>query len=697
MSNNVFIDKYRNIGIMAHIDAGKTTFTERVLYFTGKSHKIGEVHDGKATMDWMIQEQERGITITSAATTCFWSLNDVKHRINIIDTPGHVDFTIEVERSLRVLDGAVTVFDGVAGVEPQSETVWRQANKYRVPRICFVNKLDRQGANFDRCVNMIRDRLRMTPVPLQMPVGSESDFVGMIDLIAMKFYKWGGLDAKGEMFEILDIPSDMLNEAKKKRHEMVDAIAEYDDECMDKYFADGDLSNDDIVKCIRIGTLKMAISPVLCGSALKNKGVQQVLDAVVMYLPSPVDVPRDKIFPNDAEKYLSSDRDNLCDLPFCGLVFKVTNDQFGVLTYIRIYSGKISSGMKVLNSSTGDEERIGRLVLLHANSREDVNSASAGDIVAAIGLRKSSTGHTLCDISNPLLLESIEKMQGVIEQKITPMSDADQTKMSDGLSKLLAEDPSLSVKSDGSGTVIVGMGELHLDIIVDRLKREFGCEVKISSPKVSYKETIVNSVTKEYLHKKQTGGAGQYAKLTIVVSPTSDDEFVFVDKIVGGVIPKEYIASVEKGIVEAMENGRLLGYPVVNIKVELIDGDTHSVDSSANAFQIAARYAFKEAMEESGMILLEPIMNVEVTTPDEFVGSVMGDLSSRRGIISSNSSPYAGVSVVFARVPLSEMFGYITQLRGMTQGRASYSMTFADYSKTPEGVLVKLREAVDTK
>jgi elongation factor G len=686
------MSRYRNIGIMAHIDAGKTTFTERVLFYTGKSHKIGEVHDGAATMDWMEQEQERGITITSAATTCFWAMHDILHRINIIDTPGHVDFTIEVERSLRVLDGAVTVFDGVAGVESQTETVWRQADKYGVPRICFVNKLDRQGANFDRCVGMIKTRLGATPVPVQMPIGAESDFSGIIDLVSMKCVSWSGKN-NNESFTLGDIPSDELRqEAEAKRAEMLELIVEYDEDCMNKYLDGQSLTEEEIKKCLRAGTLDMKIYPIFCGSALKNKGVQQVLDGVVNYLPSPQDVVDSKNFNEEA---LAVGYKADANSPFSGLAFKIMTDQFGTLVYTRIYSGVLKSGTQIYNSSTDKTERVGRILLVHANSREDVSEACAGDIVALAGLKNTSTGHTLCDSSKPILLETIEKMQGVIEQCIIPKTDKDQTRLSDGLSKLLSEDPSLSTKQDDNGrTVIVGMGELHLEIIVDRLKREFNCEVQVCAPQVAYKETVSQEIRVDHVHKKQTGGAGQFAKLSIIMSPIGEnDPFEFVNEITGGAISSDYIEAVRKGLLEALKSGPLLHSEVVGVKIRLVDGAMHSVDSSAHAFMLAAKDACKEALSKAAPVLLEPMMEVDVNVPDEFLGSVIGDLSSRRGIVKSNQAAHGGVgaAIVNSDVPLSEMFGYITRLRGMTQGRAAYSMQFSHYGKVPLSIVEKLK------
>lgn len=692
MSTNVPMSRYRNIGIMAHIDAGKTTFTERVLFYTGKSHKIGEVHDGEATMDWMVQEQERGITITSAATTCFWAMNNILHRINIIDTPGHVDFTIEVERSLRVLDGAVTVFDGVAGVESQTETVWRQADKYRVPRVCFVNKLDRQGANFNRCIDMIKSRLGAVPVPVQMPIGSEADFVGIVDLVSMKCISWSGKD-NNESFTLGEIPSDDIRaEAETKRAQMIELVVEYDEECMNKYLEGESLTEEEIKKCIRMGTLDMKIYPVFCGSALKNKGVQQVLDGVINYLPSPTDVLDTKNFSQDA---LDIGYKADANAPFSGLAFKIMTDQFGTLVYVRIYSGVLKSGTQIYNASNDKTERVGRILLVHANSREDISEASAGDIVALAGLKNTSTGHTLCDPSKVILLETIEKMQGVIEQCIIPKTDKDQTRLSDGLSKLLSEDPSLSTKQDDSGrTVIVGMGELHLEIIVDRLKREFNCEVQVCAPQVAYKETISKEVRVDHTHKKQTGGAGQFAKLSIIMSPIGEnDPFEFVNEITGGAISAEFIESVRKGLIEALKSGPLLNSEVVGIKIRLVDGAMHSVDSSGHAFMIAAKDACKEALSKADPVLLEPVMDVDVNVPDDFLGSVIGDLSGRRGIIKSNQSAPggSGAAIVTSDVPLSEMFGYITRLRGMTQGRAAYSMKFAHYGKVPLSIVEKLK------
>ncbi|BDB96173.1 elongation factor G [Candidatus Hydrogenosomobacter endosymbioticus] len=687
MSQEVPLNRYRNIGIMAHIDAGKTTTTERVLYYTGRTHKIGEVHEGTAIMDWMVQEQERGITITSAATTCFWS----DHRINIIDTPGHVDFTIEVERSLRVLDGAVTVFDGVAGVEPQSETVWRQADKYKVPRICFVNKMDRMGASFSRCVKMIRDRLGCTPVVLQLPIGAESDFVGIVDLVEMKALRWHD-DSLGAKFSIEDIPTNMVEEAKEKHHEMIDAIADQDDSVMEKYLSGKTLDVSDIKRCIRAGTLKFAFVPVICGSAFKNKGVQPMLDAVIDYLPSPLDIPPVQgIIPGSEEE--SAVRETSASAPFSGLAFKVATDPFvGSLTYMRIYSGTVRSGESVLNSVKGKKERIGRMLQMHANSREDIKEARAGDIVALAGLKETTTGDTLCDQSKPIILERMEFPDPVISVAVEPKTKADQEKMGVSLSRLAAEDPSFRYSSDHETgqTIIEGMGELHLEIIVDRMKREFKVEATVGAPQVAYRETITKKHEINYVHKKQTGGAGQFAHIKLIFEPLPPGSgFVFVNKIVGGAVPKEYIPSVQKGLELAKETGVLVGAPVIDFQATLIDGSYHDVDSSSMAFEIAAKAAFREGIPSAGPRILEPIMSVEVVTPEEYMGDVIGDINSRRGRI-TEMDQQANAKLIRAATPLATMFGYINNLRSLTQGRATYSMQFSQYEQVPSAVAEKL-------
>lgn len=685
-SSATSLDRYRNIGIMAHIDAGKTTTTERVLYYTGRTHKIGEVHEGTATMDWMVQEQERGITITSAATTCFW--ND--HRINIIDTPGHVDFTIEVERSLRVLDGAVAVFDGVAGVEPQSETVWRQANKYGVPRLCFVNKLDRLGADFFRCVDMIKNRLGSTPVVTQLPIGSESDFKGVIDLVTMKAIVWQG-DDLGAKFTYEDIPVDMQEEAEKYHHKLIDAVAEQDEDVTTTYLDGGDVSIESIKKCLRLGTLNFSFVPVLCGSAFKNKGVQTLLDAVIDYLPSPLDVPAVKgLVPgSDKEEERSADP----KAPFAGLAFKVATDPFvGTLTFFRIYSGTIQSGSTVLNSVSGKKERIGRMLQMHANSREDIKEESAGGIVALAGLKGTRTGDTLCSPDHPIVLERMEFPDPVISVSVEPKTKVDQERMSVALSRLADEDPSFRHASDveTGQTIISGMGELHLDIIVDRMKREFKVDAKIGQPQVSYRETISKTYEIDHTHKKQSGGAGQFARMKVRFEPLEPGSgFQFESKIFGGAIPKEYIPSVEKGLSVSKETGVLTGAPMVDFKATLVDGAYHEVDSSTMAFEIAARAAYREGVAKAGPKLLEPIMKVEIVTPDEYMGDIIGDINSRRGQIAGMDQEM-NARTISATVPLAEMFGYVSTLRSMSQGRALYSMQFSHYQEVPKSVVEKL-------
>ena len=676
------LDKYRNIGIMAHIDAGKTTTTERILYYTGKSHKIGEVHDGAATMDWMEQEQERGITITSAATTCFWQ----DHRINIIDTPGHVDFTIEVERSLKVLDGAVAVFDGVAGVEPQSETVWRQADKYKVPRICFVNKLDRTGADFFRCVDMIKDRLGAKPLVIQIPIGIEASLTGVVDLVKMKAQVWKN-EALGAEWEYKDIPEDLLEISQKYRTELVEAAVEQDEKLMESYLNGDEIKEEDLIKCIRKGTLNFSFVPVMTGSAFKNKGVQPLLDAVVNYLPSPVDIGSIKGTKlNDQDEIDMKFEDGA---PFSALAFKVANDPFvGSLTFIRVYSGTIKTGTAVYNSSKEKEERVGRMLLMHANSREDIKEANAGDIVALAGLKNTITGHTLCDEDNSILLEPMEFPDPVIEIAVEPKTKADQEKMGEALGRLAKEDPSFRVTSDEESgqTIIKGMGELHLDIIVDRMKREFKVEANVGAPQVAYRETIENSSEVEYTHKKQSGGAGQFAKVKLLVEPQEPGKGREVEsKIKGGAIPKEFIPGVEKGIETVSDNGILAGFPMIDYKVTILDGLHHDVDSSVLAFELASRACFKDACTKSGLKLLEPVMRVEVVTPEDYMGDVIGDLNSRRGQISTQEQR-GNATVITAMVPLANMFGYINSLRSMSQGRAQYSMFFDHYSKVPQNV-----------
>ena len=682
MARTHTLDKYRNIGIMAHIDAGKTTTTERVLYYTGKSHKIGEVHDGAATMDWMEQEQERGITITSAATTCFW--ND--HRINIIDTPGHVDFTIEVERSLKVLDGAVAVFDGVAGVEPQSETVWRQADKYKVPRICFVNKLDRTGADFFRCVDMIRDRLGAKPLVLQVPIGAEASLTGVVDLVKMKAQVWKN-EALGAEWEYKDIPDDLKEISEKYRTELVETAVEQDEKLMEAYLNGDEIKEEDLIKCIRSGTLNFSFVPVLTGSAFKNKGVQPLLDAVVHYLPSPVDIGSIKGTKLGSEDEMEMKFDD--NVPFSALAFKVANDPFvGSLTFIRIYSGTVKTGTAVFNSSKEKEERVGRMLLMHANSREDIKEANAGDIVALAGLKNTITGHTLCDEENSVLLEPMEFPDPVIEIAVEPKTKADQEKMGEALGRLAKEDPSFRVTSDEESgqTIIKGMGELHLDIIVDRMKREFKVEANVGAPQVAYRETIEAASEVEYTHKKQSGGAGQFAKVKLLVEPQEAGKGREVEsKIKGGAIPKEFIPGVEKGIETISDGGILAGFPMIDYKVTILDGLHHDVDSSVLAFELASRACFKEACTKGGLKLLEPVMRVEVVTPEDYMGDVIGDLNSRRGQISTQEQR-GNATVITAMVPLANMFGYINNLRSMSQGRAQYSMFFDHYDKVPQNV-----------
>ncbi len=682
MARTHTLDKYRNIGIMAHIDAGKTTTTERILYYTGKSHKIGEVHDGAATMDWMEQEQERGITITSAATTCFWQ----DHRINIIDTPGHVDFTIEVERSLKVLDGAVAVFDGVAGVEPQSETVWRQADKYKVPRICFVNKLDRTGADYFRCVDMIKERLGAKPLVIQIPIGIEASLSGVVDLVKMKAQVWKN-EALGAEWEYKDIPDDLKEISQKYRTELVEMAVEQDEKLMESYLNGDEIKEEDLIKCIRKGTLDFNFVPVLTGSAFKNKGVQPLLDAVVNYLPSPLDIGSiqgTKIGSEDEVKMKFDDK-----APFSALAFKVANDPFvGSLTFIRVYSGTIKSGTGIFNSSKEKEERVGRMLLMHANSREDIKEANAGDIVALAGLKNTITGHTLCDEDNAVLLEPMEFPDPVIEIAVEPKTKGDQEKMGEALARLAKEDPSFRVSSDEESgqTIIKGMGELHLDIIVDRMKREFKVEANVGAPQVAYRETIEKSAEFEYIHKKQSGGAGQFAKVKLFVEPQEPGKGRDVESAIkGGAIPKEFIPGVEKGIESVSDSGILAGFPLIDYKVTIVDGLHHDVDSSVLAFELASRACFKEACTQGGLKLLEPIMRVEVVTPEDYMGDVIGDLNSRRGQISTQEQR-GNATVITAMVPLANMFGYINNLRSMSQGRAQYSMFFDHYSKVPQNV-----------
>lgn len=672
----------RNIGIMAHIDAGKTTTTERILYYTGVSYKIGEVHDGAATMDWMEQEQERGITITSAATTCSWR----DHRINIIDTPGHVDFTIEVERSLRVLDGAVAVFCSVSGVEPQSETVWRQADKYKVPRIAFINKMDRVGANFFNGVDMIRDRLNANPVALQIPVGAEEDFAGVVDLIKMKAISYDEA-TMGMTYTEVDIPENLRDQAEEYREKLVEAVAESDDALMEKYLEGEEISAEELIAGIRSATLGFKIVPVLCGSAFKNKGVQQLLDAVVDFLPSPVDIPpMEGVLPDSDETAL---RKADPSEPFSALAFKIANDPFvGNLTFFRVYSGTVDAGSHVFNSTKGKRERIGRIVKMHANKREEVKTVSAGDIAAAVGLKLATTGDTLCDENKPIVLESMEFPEPVISIAIEPKTKADQEKMGIALGKLANEDPSFRVKTDEETgqTIISGMGELHLEIIVDRMLREFKVEANVGKPQVAYRETITKSVKAEGKFVRQSGGRGQYGHVWLEIEPNEPGVgFQFINNIKGGVVPAEYIPAVGKGVEGAMENGVKAGYPVVDVKVTLYDGSYHDVDSSEMAFKIAGSMGFKEGALKAGPVLLEPIMDVEVIVPEDFMGDVIGDLNSRRGKIQTMEAR-GGMQAVKAQVPLAEMFGYSTDLRSATQGRATYTMQFDHYEQVPGSI-----------
>ena len=690
MARTTPIEHYRNIGIMAHIDAGKTTTTERVLFYTGISHKIGEVHDGNAVMDWMEQEQERGITITSAATTCFWQGMDRQfdlHRVNIIDTPGHVDFTIEVERSLRVLDGAVAVFCAVGGVEPQSETVWRQAERYQVPRIAFVNKMDRASANFMRVVEQVRDRLGARAVPVQFPIGSEENFKGVIDLVRNKAVYWNEEDM-GATFELKDVPEDLQTECTQLREQMVEAAGEANEELMDAYLDSGELSEEQIHKGIRLRTLNNEIVPILCGSAFKNKGVQALLDAVVQYLPSPVDVPPVKGVPENSEdKPLQREASDNGD--FAALAFKIASDPFvGSLTFFRVYSGVLNSGETIFNPNKSKKERIGRILQMHSNSREEIKEVRAGDIAAAVGLKNVTTGETLCSLGRPITLERMEFPEPVISIAVEPRTKADQEKMGLALQKLAQEDPSFRVSTDEESgqTIISGMGELHLEIIVDRLKREFKIEANVGVPQVAYRETVRKGVEQEAKFIRQTGGRGQYGHVWLKIEPLErGGGYEFVSKIVGGVIPKEYIPAVDKGVREQVQNGILAGYPIMDVKVTLYDGSYHEVDSSEIAFKVAGSRCFKEGVLKASPALLEPIMKVEVVTPGEYMGDVVGDLNRRRGMVGSMEDSAAG-KVINAEVPLKEMFGYATDLRSATQGRATYTMEFLQYSEAPVNI-----------
>ena len=682
MARETSLDNYRNIGIMAHIDAGKTTTTERILFYTGKSYKIGEVHDGNATMDWMEQEQERGITITSAATTCFW--ND--YRINIIDTPGHVDFTIEVERSLRVLDGAVTVFDAVAGVEPQSETVWRQADKYDVPRICFVNKMDRVGADYFRCLDMIVDRLGATPVAMHLPIGEEADFIGLVDLVKMKAIIWKD-ETLGAEFEETDIPNDLAEQAGEYREKLVEAVLDEDDTALEAYLEGQEPDEATLKKCVRSGTLTGSFVPVFLGSAFKNKGVQPLLDAVIDYLPAPTDVTAIKGVDVDTEEDV--ERKSSDDEPFSALAFKIMNDPFvGSLTFIRIYSGVLETSKSIMNTVKGKRERVGRMLLMHSNSREDIKEARAGDILALAGLKNTTTGDTLCDPDKQVILERMEFPDPVIEISVEPKTQSDQEKMGVALSRLAAEDPSFRVTTDfeSGQTIIKGMGELHLEIIVDRMLREFQVDANIGQPQVAYRETISREAEVDYIHKKQTGGSGQFARVKMRAEPLPGGSgYEFVNKVVGGNIPKDFIPGVEKGLLSALESGIKTGFPVTDLKITLYDGASHDVDSSVMAFEIAARAAFRELSEKAKPRVLEPMMRVEVVTPDEYLGDIIGDLNSRRGNV-GGMDQRGNARVVTAKVPLATMFGYVNTLRSMSQGRAQFTMHFDHYAVVPTQV-----------
>ena len=687
MKRTTPIEKYRNIGIMAHIDAGKTTTTERILYYTGRSHKIGEVHDGNATMDWMEQEQERGITITSAATTCFWR----DHRINIIDTPGHVDFTIEVERSLRVLDGAVAVFDSVAGVEPQSETVWRQADKYNVPRMCFINKMDRTGADFFRCVEMIVDRLGATPLVTQLPIGSEAEFAGVIDLVKMKAIRWRD-ESMGADYTEEDIPADLVEQAGEYRTAMVELAVEQDEAAMEAYLDGEEVSEQTLRDCIRKGVIGLAFVPVLTGSAFKNKGVQPLLDAVVDYMPSPSDIVATVGIEVDGDTPM--ERASSDDEPLAALAFKIMTDPFvGSLTFVRVYSGVMTTGGAVLNSVKDNRERVGRMLLMHANHREDVKEARAGDIIALAGLKNVTTGETLCDTLKPIILERMEFPDPVIEIAVEPKTKSDQEKMGTALSRLAQEDPSFRVTSDmeSGQTIIKGMGELHLDILVERMKREFKVDANIGAPQVAYRETITKTIEVDYTHKKQTGGSGQFARVNLLFEPKEAGfGFEFESKLHGSSVPREYVPGVEKGLNSSRDSGVLAGFPVIDFKVTLTDGASHDVDSSVMAFEIASRAAFREAMPKAAPRLLEPIMKVEVVTPEDYMGDIIGDLNSRRGHVGTMDQR-GNARVISAMVPLANMFGYINTLRSMSQGRAQYSMHFDHYEQVPQAVAEEVR------
>ena len=708
MSRDYTLERYRNFGIMAHIDAGKTTATERILYYTGRSHKIGEVHDGNATMDWMEQEQERGITITSAATTCFWfrtddgstpsgeytgDAEDAKFRFNIIDTPGHVDFTIEVERSLAVLDGAVCVLDANAGVEPQTETVWRQADRYSVPRIVFVNKMDKIGANFFNCVDMIRDRTGAIPAPVQFPIGAESEFEGIVDLVEMKEWVWNSEDL-GASWTVQDIRADLADKAAEMRAELVELAVEQDDDAMEAFLEGDEPDVATLRRLVRMGTLNMSFVPVLCGSAFKNKGVQPLLNAVIDFLPGPLDVPAYTGFaPGDDTETRDIERRADDAEPLSGLAFKIMNDPFvGSLTFLRIYSGPVKKGDSIRHPTKGKRERVGRMMMMHSNNREEIEEAFAGDIVALAGMKETTTGDTMSDPTKPVVLETMTFPEPVIEIAIEPKSKNDQEKMSAGLQRLAAEDPSFRVSSDieSGQTIMKGMGELHLDILVDRLKREFKVEANIGAPQVAYRETISREAEIDYTHKKQSGGSGQFARVKMIFRPRAEGGYDFKNSVVGGSVPKEYVPGVEKGLMQAKETGSIAGFPVIDFDVELIDGASHDVDSSVLAFEIAARAAFREAMQKAAPKLLEPVMKVEVITPEEYMGDIIGDLNSRRGQV-GGMDQRGNARAIDAMVPLANMFGYINTLRSMSQGRAQYSMQFDHYEQVPQAVADEVR------
>ena len=708
MARDYTLDRYRNFGIMAHIDAGKTTATERVLYYTGRSHKIGEVHDGNATMDWMEQEQERGITITSAATTCFWfrtndgdtpsgqfgsDADEAKFRFNIIDTPGHVDFTIEVERSLAVLDGAVCVLDANAGVEPQTETVWRQADRYSVPRIVFVNKMDKIGADFFNCVEMIADRTGAVPAPVQMPIGAENEFAGIVDLIEMKEWVWNSEDL-GASWTVQDIRAELADTAAEMRASLIELAVEQDDVVMEAFLEGEEPDEATLRRLIRLGTLNMSFVPVLCGSAFKNKGVQPLLNAVIDFLPGPLDVPAYTGFaPGDATETRDIERKADDGEPMSGLAFKIMNDPFvGSLTFLRIYSGSLKKGDSILNSTKGKKERVGRMMMMHSNNREEIEEAFAGDIVALAGMKETTTGDTMCDVAKPVVLETMTFPDPVIEIAVEPKSKNDQEKMSTGLQRLAAEDPSFQVSSDPESgqTIMRGMGELHLDILVDRLKREFKVEANIGAPQVAYRETITREAEIDYTHKKQSGGSGQFARVKMIFRPLEEGGYNFTNSVVGGSVPREYVPGVEKGLEQAKDTGSIAGFPVIDFEVELIDGASHDVDSSVLAFEIAARAAFREAMQKASPRLLEPVMKVEVLTPEEYMGDIIGDLNSRRGNV-GGMDQRGNARAIDAMVPLANMFGYINTLRSMSQGRAQYSMQFDHYEQVPQAVADEVR------